>query len=325
MGRGAGNYETDNRSPGKAGLKFPVLKIILFVCGVFILNILYFSFWHQAGPSQTATLAPGDLKLMYLAEGVLVRDEAVITSPANGQLNILVQEGERVRAGDSIAEVKTLEGDTGASVRTALIRAPRTGVVIYRTDGLEGVLNPGQVDILEIAGIKLKADENAGRDHGKGGKCDKGQPVMKIVDNLSPVVICLEVPEGFPADRIKKGGIISMIWESSQFTGRIAEVRDYRGRPQVVVQALNYPGGFLHRRKMVLGLEGGTAAGCIVSTRSLVEKEGQVGLYIMSKRQVKWVPVKIEGVVDDRAAVSGPGVTPGTHYVVNPRWLFTKV
>jgi hypothetical protein len=148
---------------------------------------------------------------------------------------------------------------------------------------------------------------------------------MKIVDNLSPVVICLEVPEGFPQERIKKGGIISMIWESSQFDGRIAEVRDYRGRPQVVVQASNYPGGFLHRRKVVLGMEGGTVSGFIVSTGSLVEKEGQAGLYITSKRQVKWVPVNVEGVVNDRAAVTGAGVTPGTRYVVNPRWLFTKV
>ncbi len=325
MVRGAGNYETDDRAPGKAGSKFPALKILLFICGIFILYLLFFHFLHLVAPIQTATLAPGNLKLLCLAEGVLVRNETIITSPADGQLNILVQEGERVRVGDSVAEVKTLEGGAGAPARTALIRAPATGVVIYRTDGLEGVLNPGRVDILEIAGIKLKNAENAGRDQGKGGRCDKGQPVMKIVDNLSPVVICLEVPEGFPQERIKKGGIISMIWESSQFDGRIAEVRDYRGRPQVVVQASNYPGGFLHRRKVVLGMEGGTVSGFIVSTGSLVEKEGQAGLYITSKRQVKWVPVNVEGVVNDRAAVTGAGVTSGTRYVVNPRWLFTKV
>ncbi len=325
MGRGAGSAETDPRVPGQGSLKSPAFRIILVICTILVLYVVLLQLWRAALPRQTAFLSAGELKKLYLAEGVLVRDETVITAPAGGQLNMLVQEGEKVRAGESIAEVKTVAGDTARSNRTVLIRAPRSGVVICRTDGLEGVLNPGHVDILEVAGVKLRAGEGPGRDEGKGGRCDKGQPVLKIVDNLSPVVICLQVPDGFPPGLLKKGGTISMTWENSEFAGRITDARDYRGRPQLVVEVMSYPAGFLQQRKVILGLEGGTVTGCLVPAKSLVEKDGQAGLYIMDKHRVRWVPVSLEGVVDDTAAVSGAEVVPGTRYVVNPRRLFNRV
>lgn len=319
--------ETDPRplkTPKKEDFRFQGLKLsILFISLIFIIYILVFQFRQFIGPSQTATLAAGDLKKMYVAEAVLVREETVITSPATGQLVMLVQEGERVRAGDSIAEVKTMGGDSESSARSALVRAPRSGVVVCHTDGLEGVLNPGQVDILEIAGLKLKASENSARDNGRSKRCEKGQPLMKVVDNLSPLVICLQVPDGFPADRVKKDGVMSMVWENHEFTGGIVDARDYGGKRQVVIRGLSYPGEFMQKRKVFLALVGETVSGCLVPAKSLVEKEGRQGLQIMDKQRAVWVPVKVEGVVNDRAAVTGDRIIPGTRYVVNPRGLFT--
>ncbi|MCL6610809.1 MAG: hypothetical protein K6T66_04620 [Peptococcaceae bacterium] len=318
MGGGAGRAGTGPRAPEEGGLKSPALKTTAFICGIFIL----FMAVKVAGPRQTAALTAGELKKIYPAEGVLLRKETVIASPSSGRLNMLVQEGERVRAGQIVAEVKTLPGDSGSSAGTDPIRAPGPGVVICRTDGLEGVLNPGQVDILEIAGAKLKAGESASVDL-KNGKCDKGQPVMKIVDNLSPTVICLQAPEGFPPDLVKKGGAVFMTWENDRFRGIITDVREYRGRPQLLIQTLDCPGEFLRERKAVLGLEGETVSGCLVSANSLVRKEGQDGLYIMDKNRTRWVPVRVEGVVNGLAAVNGAGVIPGARYVVNPRRFFS--
>lgn len=320
------NNETNPRplkAIKKGSIKSRVLKLsLLFVSLILILYILAFHFWQTVSPSQTATLAAGELKKLYMAEAVLVRDETVITSPATGQLIMLVQDGERVRAGDSIAEVKTMGGDSESSARSALVRAPRSGVVVCRTDGLEGVLNPGQVDILEIAGMKLKANESAARDDGKNKRYEKGQPLIKVVDNLSPLVICLQVPDGFPADRVKKDVIISMVWENNEFSGRVTDVREYGGRRQAVIRSLSYPGDFLRNRKVFLALVGESVTGCLVPAKSLVEKEGREGLQIMNKQRVIWVPVKVEGVVNDRAAITGEGVIPGTRYVVNPRRFF---
>lgn len=316
--------EAGTRAPRKRSVKYQFLKLMLFFSGVFILYILVFHIWPLVRPYQTEALRMGELKKLYPAEGILVRDETVITSPAGGQLSMLVQEGERVRPGESIAEVKTLAGNSGASVRSALIRAPRSGVVIRQTDGLEGVLNPGQLDILEIAGKQLNGAESAGRGDGKISRYEKGQPVMKIVDNLSPLAIFMHAPGGFPGDRLNKGGLITMVWENNQFTGRIAESGVYGGRTRIIVKALSYPGGFLQMRKVVLALEGGTVSGCIVPAKSLVTREGREGLYIMNKSRSIWVPVRVEGVVNDMAAVSGDRVSPGTRYVVNPHGIFNR-
>ncbi|MCL5290405.1 MAG: hypothetical protein M1489_05175, partial [Firmicutes bacterium] len=155
-------------------------------------------------------------------------------------------------------------------------------------------------------------------------RCEKGQPVMKIVDNLSPLAIFMHAPGGFPGDRLNKGGLITMVWENNQFTGRIAESGVYGGRTRIIVKTLSYPGGFLQMRKVVLALEGGTVSGCIVPAKSLVTREGQEGLYIMNKSRSIWVPVRVEGVVNDMAAVSGDRVSPGTRYVVNPHGIFNR-
>lgn len=325
MARGARSAEAGPRGPGKSGLYPPALKLILFTGALIVLYLLLSQAWRLVSPSRTAVLTPGDLKRIYLAEGLLIRDETVVVSPAGGQLNVLVQEGERVRGGESVAEVRTLAGEPAKSERTALIRAPRSGVVIYRTDGLEGLLNPGQVDILEVAGSRLKSGEGAGRDEVKNGRCEKGQPVMKIVDNLVPVVICLQAPDGFPPGLLKKGGSLNINWENSGFSGRIDQVRDYQGRPQLIIQALSHPPGFLQKRRVVLGLEAGTVSGFLVPVGSLVEKNGQKGINIMNKNRVTWAPVKVEGVVNDTAAVSGAGLASGVRYQANPRRLFNKV
>ncbi|MCL6477240.1 MAG: hypothetical protein K6T65_02370 [Peptococcaceae bacterium] len=312
--------------PQKKGRKRALaLASILFVCGLFIIYIGVVQIWNftRSNLIKTANLNTGDLKKLYLAEGVLVRDEAVIASPADGQLILLVGDGERVRVGDSIAEVKTAGDGAGSPVRSALISAPRAGVVTCQVDGLESVLNPDQVDILEVAGAKLKSGQPAGPDDGNK-KCRKGQPVMKIIDNLSPLVICLQVPDGFPPDRIKKGGSIMLAWENIEFTGRIANVRDRGGRPEVIIKTTTYPSGLLYKRKVFLSLVGGTVSGYIVPVGSLVEREGQKGIYIMNKQQFRWVPVKVEGEVDDHAAVSGEHIVPGTRYAVNPRWFFAR-
>ncbi len=67
-----------------------------------------------------------------------------------------------------------------------------------------------------------------------------------------------------------------------------------------------------------MNLVGDRVSGYIVPVSSLVEKEGRTGLYIAKKYQQKWVPVKIEGIVDGKAAVTGEDLTAGGRYIANP-------
>lgn len=299
------------------------------MAGGFILYIMAVQAWHFATTSlvKTGALTAGELKKLYMAEGVLIRDETVIASPADGELVLLLKPGERVRAGDNIAEVRTIGEDSGILARSALIRATRTGVINLSVDGLEGVLNPAQTDILEVVKlneVKTKGGYAVARE-GQNIKCSKGQAVLKIVDNLSPLIISLRVPGGFPTEGMKKGDGITMLWENQELTGRIAEnpvVSSTTGR-WLVVRLHNYPANLMSIRSSSFELVGGKVSGCIVSGKSLVKKGGQEGLYIMSKQSIHWVPVKVEGAVNDSAAVSGEQIAPGVRYVLNPHWLLT--
>lgn len=310
--------------PRKKGRKRALaVACILLVSGLFIVYIAVTQIWNFTRGSliKTEALCSGELKKLYAAEGVLLRNEFLIVSPADGQLKMLVEEGERVRVGDAVAEVRTIGDGSGSPVSSELLITPVAGLVSSRIDGLEGVLKPDQVDILEVAGEKIKAAEAPVQDN---SKCRKGQPVVKIIDNLTPLLICLKVPEGFPPDRIKKDGSITLVWENNEFAGRITAVRDRVSRPEVLISTLGYPAGLLYERKAGLSLVGGSVSGQLVPVKALVEKEGQAGIYIASKQQFNWVPVEVEGEVNDRAAISGEQVGPGTRYVVNPRWFFGK-
>lgn len=309
-----------------------VIKMLLIIGSLFIMYVVAVQIWHWARSNlmETGALSLGDLKKTYISEGLLVRDEIVIISPANGELIILAKAGERVRIGDSIAQIKTGASDLGSST-TAQIIATRSGIVSYQIDGLEGVLQPGRMDILEgldqlLNQLQINEAKNIKNDSqlkdGKLKKVDKGQPVLKIIDNLSPQVILVPVPDGFPPGIIRNGGIISMISEKNEFNGRISEVKVLSGTQHLIVETSNYPAGILNSRKLSLELVGESVSGMLISKSSLVKKGGHEGLYIMNKQRLSWVPVNVEGIVKNKAVISGENMVSGTRYITNPRWLF---
>lgn len=314
-----GRALTEKGRPVKKG-RLPAVarKAILFAVGMSILYLMAVQALHWAmfRMIETGALGRGELKKPYSAEGIIIRDETVINSPADGELIMLVEEGARVRAGDSVAEIKTAGADPGVPVLTALVRATRTGLVSLRVDGLEGVLKPGQTDIFDAARLPQSKGDGGSRQL----KCSKGQPVLKIIDNLSPLVICVRVPGGLPPEVSKKGGV-SIVWEGRETGGRIVDAGSYDGGTQLVLEVFNYPSDFLSIRKISMELVGERVSGFIVPSDALVAKDGSQGLYLMDREEVQWVPVKVDGAVGDRTAVSGADLAPGGRYVINPRWL----
>jgi putative membrane fusion protein len=270
---------------------------------------------------DTGPLGRGELKKLYAAEGIAIRDETVIASPADGELVMLVEEGTRVRAGDSLAEIKTAGADPGMPALTALVRAPRTGVVSSRVDGLEGMLKPGQTDIVDAGRLWETASRLPDGGAARKVKCVKGQPVLKIIDNLSPMVMCLRVNGELPPEVLKKGGSVAMVREDREISGRIVEAGGYDGGMQLVVESSNYPADFVNIRKVDLQLVGERVSGFIVDTAALVDRDGLQGLFLLDRDEVKWTPVSVVGTVGEKSAIDGKGLEPGARYVMNPRWL----
>ncbi len=321
MALGAKKSFGEGQAPRK--VKNPLFNKRIFLISIILLTVALVFLWKVAGSTETLPLLMGELENIHQVEGVLIRDETVIISPATGELTLTVGEGERVRGGQKIAEVKTLTGgENGFSDITADITAPRSGVVISKVDGLEGILSEEQVNILEVADKKFdaKAIEKA-----NNIKSQKGQPIIKVVDSLAPVTVCLQIPENFSQAKLEKGKSITFVWDNKYFSGIIDDIRINQNDPQVLLKVSNYPEAFYSIRRAQLGLLDNRISGFIVPVSSLVEKDGRVGLKLVKKHQQKWVPVVIEGVVNGQAAVSGEDLAAGSYFVVEPAGFPIKI
>ncbi len=312
---GAGRDDIDDQAHQKKIARSYISKKKMFVLAI-ATGIIFLFVWRFLGSSETGPLIMGELEEKYSVEGLLVRKETVIDAPVDGELTLLVEEGERIRSGDVIAQIGVSEyfSDIDSKAGFVTIRSPESGVVMY-IDGYEDILNYESKNILEISKNRLsEMDKKAD----KSTEFVKGQPAVKIIDSLAPLMICLELPGTFPKDRIAKDKIISFLGDKEYYRGIIVATDIGQVNSYVLIKVGSYPDSFQRKRWIKLDLIGERVSGFIVGTDSIVEKNGQTGIYIAKKFKHKWVQVKVEGRIKDQAAVSGEELTSGSYYVVNP-------
>lgn len=94
----------------------PDVRGILIVCGVAIL--IWFLVgrvgdWTLPYRLRTVEAQRGVVEEQWTGQGLVVRDESVVHTPATGRLTLFVAEGQQVRVGDIICEINAA-GETGA-------------------------------------------------------------------------------------------------------------------------------------------------------------------------------------------------------------------
>ncbi|MGB9802740.1 HlyD family efflux transporter periplasmic adaptor subunit, partial [Desulfofundulus sp.] len=160
---------------------FSVLILSLVV--LFSLWWLGTSAWYlvETHLVRVEWLEEGKVSRTVTTSGWLIKEEQLLISPGKGKLKLLVADGERVRAGEAVAEILPEESDTGG--RSIVIYAPRGGVFCNHIDGLEEVLQPGNA--LEMGAVEKLGAKSISP--GTGSRVEKGDPVGKLVDNLSGI------------------------------------------------------------------------------------------------------------------------------------------
>ncbi|ADG82970.1 HlyD family efflux transporter periplasmic adaptor subunit [Thermincola potens] len=254
--------------------------------------------------------------------GILVRDETVLSVPNHGKLAIVASEGERVRVGAVVFKVNIPDVRGRDGVTAINISSPRAGLVSYRLDGLEKLLVPHNVNIMDLFGIfaghtlqSLKYDDNQ--------VVEAGQTVAKVVNNLEPMLVLGELPnQPVFLKKIKPGGRVLVdlgLAGSKPVYLTVVEAKPTGDKLRIVLELNDFAKEFIQNRVHTFRLISDRFEGYIVPEQALVYKDNKPGIYTVYKKLTRWQPVKIEGKVKDQVAVSG--LEPETTYVINPKYI----
>lgn len=284
------------------------------------LAVTLWGVWYGAAWAKSAVLARLlDVRLLAReeivkttpVEGVLIRREETVKAPAPGKLRLLARDGERLRVGAPLAEIQ--------GVSSHKVWSPGAGVFCTHLDGLEGLLVPGMIDVLDMGAVERISNN---REVAGGGEVTGGELIGKLVDNLQPVLIYIKLDNpGDDAARLwKKGTAVHLLCNGRELTGGITEVRGGGDGLGMFIEVEKYPESFVHERYQRLELVTRRVAGWLVPERALVFKDGKPGIYVVSKQILRWMPVTARDNVDGKVAISGEGLSEALRYVSNPAW-----
>jgi len=288
------------------------LKVLVYTASLVI--VAFFAWGYLvAAVSRVEVLTMQEVARTVPLEGLLIKEEKVIKSPAGGRLCYTARDGQRLEVGAPAARVIAAEQDAGGTVYD--IFTPVAGIFCTHLDGLESILSPGNLDILDPAGLEKIPQKPVCAE----GRVEKGHPVFKIVDNLSSVYLYARLPkDSFPAGLVDRPDWLPAVRENLTLLIKPYKLADRGDMWEGLFILRNYPEGILHYRKVSLYLTVEKLGGLLVPGRAVVYRDGEPGIYMAVRKRARWAPVRIEGEFAGKVAVSGRGLVEGARYVSYP-------
>ncbi|MEG6522203.1 HlyD family efflux transporter periplasmic adaptor subunit [Desulfotomaculum sp. 1211_IL3151] len=287
--------------------------LLLFWCFLSLKDVVYRNI------ARVETLQPGQLTEKIAVSALLIKQEYLINAPLKGVMKYSVSDGQKVKAGTSLGVLEAPSMDTVSGLKQYAVTTPAGGMFCNHIDGLEAILVPGQLDVVEMPPLD-KIDNNIPLN--PGGNVEKGAPIAKVIDNLTPIFIAGELEaENFKQLQELKDAEIKLEWQNQLVRVKIDKLENKGEKKAFVLVLKNYPDEILHHRTIDFQIITGEIGGLLIKEEALVSKDNKEGLYIIWKGLVRWVPVKIIKTLNGQAAIEGADIQPGMSYVVNPRFV----
>ncbi|MDR9787527.1 MAG: HlyD family efflux transporter periplasmic adaptor subunit [Peptococcaceae bacterium MAG4] len=243
-------------------------------------------------------------------QGILIKEEMVIRSPVTGKVHFMTVDGNRIEMGAPAAEVVAVGG--GASSR---LITPSAGMFCNHIDGLENVLSPANLDVLDFSSL----DRISHKQVSEGELVEKGQPVFKLIDNLSAIYLYTVVSQTeFPAELKEKNQWLKARWNDLPLMVKAYSFAEKGDSWEGLLQLSGFPDELVHNRQISLEIVTNRLAGFLVPHHAVVYRDETPGIYLAVKKRAQWVPVKVEGELQGKVAISGRGLGEDTRYVSNP-------
>ena len=310
---------TNEKKPLPAGVRRRRPKLApLMVAAVIVWLLLDLSGnFLVAKTAGVEALSRREVSSAVALDGILIKEEALVRSPADGQIQFVPLDGQRLELGAPAARVVVAADDAGEIIQG--IAAPEAGVFCTHIDGAEGLLAPDKLDVLDLAKIERIGEKK--NQILAGARVGKGQPVFKIIDNLSPVYYYCTISSGELASELSARRKMEGIWENRPLTVRVHRLIDKGDRWEAFLLLSDYPDAILHYRKARIRLTTKKLEGLLVPRSAVVERESSPGVYLVVKKKARWTPVQIDGELDGKVAITGPDLKEGDRYVSTPRFV----
>lgn len=328
-------YRSGSRKKRSFGKSVSLCNFLLFVMALYIVwqGISFTRDIIMSRLIRAAEARYGVIEKLLPAEGTLVRNEKVLPAPKNGKLKILVPEGERVRVGAVLARVAAPAMDSRNGETMYNIVSPVAGIVSYRTDGLEDVFTPRNLQALPVS--KMRSMEIKTSLLTEGMRVEEGKPAVRVVNNLDPInIIGMIAKEKVPPDMLETDQQVKVRFDKKQPAPVYLRVADsyFQGQSNLYRLVLrNYSDKFINPRTVSFDIILKRYEGFIVPAGALLERkvetivEGNVNrkvesgeIFIIYKKSVKRKKVEIIGQINDEVAVGG--LEPGVSIVQNPKY-----
>ena len=224
-----------------------------------------------------------------------VRDERVYTADNGGSVSRVVSQGALMRRNSHIVDI----GGTK-------YYSQQKGIVSYYYDGLEAVYTPEKMQSITEETLK-KLKENS--EEYKVKKCEgksveTGAPIFKIVDNKEWYLVCWLGADEAKGYEVGKQITVEFS-DGQQIKMNILQTSSQGDNMQLILSCNRYYEKFDRIRTGTCRLIKASRNGIILDTDSIVEEDGQQGVYVMSKQLEKssFVPVKVLLTDGDKTVV----------------------
>lgn len=234
---------------------------------------------------ETYTAEYGLLEVSASSSYVAVREERLYAADNGGAVNRVASQGRLMRRNSHIVDV----GGTK-------YYSQKKGIVSYYYDGLESVYTPENMQSITIGNVE-KVKENT--EQYKVRKCEDksaeaGSPIFKIVDNKEWYLVCwIETSEAEDCNVDKS--ITVEFGDGQQIKMKITQVDSQGEKTRLILSCNRYYEKFDRIRAGTCRLIKSSRNGIILDSDSIVEEDGQKGVYVMNKRldRASFVPVKV--------------------------------
>ena len=309
------------------GRKF--LYGVLAVLVIASAGIVWYYRWHAAGGSiKFAVAQTGTIHHEHTLMASFANQEVLLTAPFAGQVQFTCADGERVRRGETVANLNR-EGYW----QSQDIRAEAVGLFFRQTDGLETVFTIGNLEYMDWNELlrwhagerQAETDEHSGEDQQTQEDIQAedfvyaGEFVGKIVNNLIPSQAFLELPDAreLPdVEALTAGRTIRLTVGQETLSARVLRASE-EALGVVVVFPHYIDGSATQRRQEVSWIYRTPTSGVLVPKSAVWDQGEEQGVFLWSEGVIHFKRVNILDQNEEYVCIEN--LNSGVPVVTTPR------